>query len=529
MTVDSAPFNSTDLNSAKQGRLINYLLFLASGATFSLASYYINPTLSVTSCLLSAVLMSVALRRSEQTGGAKGGAFLLGLSFHFLSFYWLPQTLSNFGGFPWLVSFLLHLLFVSLSSLQFYFFAWLFLRLNKSPLAPWGLALATAYLIPELLLPRLFPWRFANPLIGWSTFSGLAEYFGLSFLSFLCLWWIESLQLLAFRKAKKGLAMLTAGSMIVVLCASLYRNMDLTELERNAAEITVALVQGNLSTKEKGNVNLLVANLERYQELSEQALAQGAELIIWPESVMNRWTPAWEENLRNSKYDPAPKLNAPLIYGTLSFELDQTKSNARFAYNAALGINSEGQVLGRYYKKVLMPFGEYLPFADIFPVLKELSPYSGDFSSGTLSTPIPFLLKQKDGQETELKAGLQICYEDLIPGLSLESASSGANILVNLANDAWYGDSFAPLQHHLLASWRAIESGRYLLRSTNTGYTAAVDPRGRTIAALDTFSEGFILVKARLLSKQTLYAKVGELPLFLLLFCLLTIGLRKRP
>jgi len=235
--------------------------------------------------------------------------------------------------------------------------------------------------------------------------------------------------------------------------------------------------------------------------------------------------------VRGSAYDPFPGSTLPIIYGTLGFRerslaeyqrllrenpslkgtvLAKQLRHSRF--NSVFTIDADGKVIGRYHKRVLMPFGEYIPFSDLYPVMKLWMPQTGDFSKGDLDgiTTVPL----RSGVTVSLAA--LICYEDLIPALAGEAVQKGAQLLVNFTNDVWYGDTAAPYQHHLLALWRAIETRRYFLRVTNTGYTAVVDPLGKTIAGLPIFTEGVLLEDVKLLNIKTLYAKIGDFPVWVI-------------
>ncbi|HQH28026.1 MAG TPA: apolipoprotein N-acyltransferase, partial [Oligoflexia bacterium] len=318
----------------------------------------------------------------------------------------------------------------------------------------------------------------------------------------------------------------------------LLRESSVTRDLAAAPGIRAGIVQGNLSTKEKGDVRYLDVNLERYRSVSAQVIAEGAEVLFWPESVMNQWTPEDLPNVRGTKADPFPAAAVPLVYGGLAYRLkpemhgELAESHAaaqrkrHFSFNTAFGLDEHGNVTGVYHKQVLMPFGEYMPFADIFPALRALSPHTGDFTPGDRKAPIVLQVKRaaQNSAPVSLRAGALICYEDLVPSLSREAVAHGANILVNLTNDAWYGKTAAPYQHNLLAQWRAIETRRYLLRVTNTGLTAVIDPLGRTVQQLPLFSEGYLISDVRLLNAVTVYSKVGDLPVWVisaisLLYC----------
>ena len=152
-----------------------------------------------------------------------------------------------------------------------------------------------------------------------------------------------------------------------------------------------------------------------------------------------------------------------------------------------------------------MPFGEYTPLGDLFPFIKEINSTAGQFTPGKGATAVEFTLSNG----TPVRVSPLICYEDIVPSLARDGVLKGGQLLVNQTNDAWFGESVAPAQHHMIATFRAIENRRFLLRSTNTGLTAVVDPVGRTLAALHTNIEGTLDMTVNLLSKTTIYTLLG--------------------
>ena len=192
-------------------------------------------------------------------------------------------------------------------------------------------------------------------------------------------------------------------------------------------------------------------------------------------------------------------------------------------YNSALTIYKDGTVPNPYHKQILMPFGEYTPFANTLPFLKALNPTAGEFVAGKEVKVFNI------NNSNKLLVSPLICYEDIIPYLARRATQTGANLLVNITNDAWFGNTIAPHQHHMIASFRAIENNRYLLRSTNTGLSAVVDPLGRTIAQIPVFSEGTLKTTVRLINQNTIYSSIlGDLAwYFLSIFCACLICYRK--
>jgi apolipoprotein N-acyltransferase len=152
---------------------------------------------------------------------------------------------------------------------------------------------------------------------------------------------------------------------------------------------------------------------------------------------------------------------------------------------------------------ILMPFGEYTPLSSVLPFLKDINATAGQFTAGTAPAVLSFPLS--NGAEVRLSP--LICYEDIVPAIARDAVNKGAELLINQTNDAWFGDTVAPYQHHIIAAFRAIENDRYLLRSTNTGLTAVVDPLGRTLASLLPYTEGILPMQVSLRNTRTIFSQ----------------------
>jgi len=484
-------------------------------------------------------------------------AWLAGFVFHCLSFYWLSDTLAIFGGFPKPIAMGLNLLFAAISSLQFGLFAWLALRW-KDAFGPRFSCLiyGLAWFLGEYFVPRIFPWYLASSQLPWSEFCGLAEFVGIYPLSVLMIV-ISVATIRAFESSSGVLGVIKAMSLPVALlvCATSLGSWrsHLVAIDLDTAQkVSVALIQGNLSLEKKGQAAYFDSNIDAYRDLTRKAVTQqGAELVIWPESIMSSWMPEKIKSLEGTSWDIRTGKDAALLIGALTYRerdprdlaavlarmpesLDpRVREEMRYLkYNSATGIYPDGKIAGTYHKQVLMPFGEYLPLSERFPVLRSLSPNSGDFSVGDLSPRIDFVIPRhgERGEESiTVRVGPLICYEDLVANMGRKASLAGANLLVNLTNDAWYGPTSAPYQHNLLASWRAIETRRMLLRATNTGLSAIIDPFGVTKETLDLFSRGLIISSVPLLDTETFYTLWGDLPILLCaVFLLFVLILKSR-
>ena len=470
------------------------------------------------------------------------GLFFFGFTLGILGYYWLPYTIHNFGGFSHPVAALLYSLFCVVSSLQFVFVGFLYRRLRLTVLEDVYLAFPLSWLVASCVFPQMFPWRFANTQIAWGAFSSLAEYIGVQTLDILMLFWATAIVRLYFVWRDEGL--LIHPKMLFTLATGLSLFLGMFSSERaahdanRASRVKVGLIQGNLEAKKKGDLTFLEANLKVYRDLSLDAAQKGAEILFWPETVLATWIPENIKTFRGRSFDPWPLRSVPLVFGAAALrertpeviaslvrsygEKAVEEDPLRFQYdkfNSVFASDTAGNAVGYFHKQALMPFGEYLPFSDIFPFLRKISPHSGDFTFGDVAGPIRIAPGPRNRP-----AAVQplICYEDLVPSVAYAGARNGAEFLVNLTNDAWYGKSAAPYQHHAIAVWRAIETRRYLLRVTNTGYTAVVDSQGRTISDLPWFSAGVLVYDVPLLRGDTLAMRLNDRHNWL--FAILAIG-----
>jgi len=201
---------------------------------------------------------------------------------------------------------------------------------------------------------------------------------------------------------------------------------------------------------------------------------------------------------------PVRGFSAPLLFGAITYE-DRPDGDPAY-FNTALLIDRDGRVLGRYDKNYLLVFGEYLPFARWFPFLKKWLPESGDFEAG--ETVEVFRLPHPDHGEVRL--GVMVCYEDIIPSFTRRLAGLDPNVLVNVTNDAWFGKTAEPWLHLQLATFRSIENRLYMVRSTNTGVSAIVDPVGRLVRTTSLDGAETVSADVAILSGDTIYRRYGD-------------------
>lgn len=473
-----------------------YCIALLASTLFGLAWWVPGTPLSAVLGWVSALLLVALVRRYP----LYRAAYLMGLVLYTIGFYWLFTTIKDFGGFPTVPAAAVFGLFVVVSSLQLVAFLFLFKNLPAF-LDRFALRTAVAWTVGEFVVFKIFPWAWGHTQLSATWLAQGADLAGVPLVSFLVFWGAEGAYRFIFERAR-GVALASPFLALALVCGyGALQTAKFSALE--APTQPIALIQANLTIREKGNLKFFETNLKRYVELTERVVRPGL-LVIWPESIFIDFISATIGSVKSDPRIPFWDNGASLLIGALTF-------TSRTEYhNSALAIFPDGTIPPPYHKQILMPFGEYTPFASVFPWIKELNATAGDFTAGKDVAVFRFPKSDADGT---IGVAPLICYEDVVPGLSRAATRGGANILVNMTNDAWFGDTAAPHQHHLIAAWRAIENRRFLIRSTNSGLTAIVNPLGETVATLPTFSEGILesaVVPLEELSPYT--AWVGDLP-----------------
>ncbi|MCB0336486.1 MAG: apolipoprotein N-acyltransferase, partial [Bdellovibrionales bacterium] len=388
-------------------------------------------------------------------------------------------------------------LFVASAALQFVLAKLLFNWLKLGKLLT-SLRLPVAWVLVALFLPRIFPWHFAHSMSGFLPLAQVADIAGAPFLSFVLLWFGSSLVHKLTAKGNMPLAL----SSVALLLSFLYGQVRLQQFQNvHAPLIDSAIVQANISINDKHKVKYFEKNTARYVELTRNALEDASELlVVWPESVYLDWVHVDTSHISQDPRLPFFGPQANLLMGALSFESQER------VFNSVFGIGQDGSISSPYHKQILMPFGEYMPFSGLFPWIKDFNPGAGNFTAGSSLKLISF--KQN---EVSYSVAPLICYEDVVPSMARDAVALGADLLVNQTNDAWFGQTLAPFQHHQIAVFRAIETRRTLIRSTNSGLTAIVQPTGYTSAQLPTFSEAVLRSPVSLQTEHSLFVRGGSL------------------
>ncbi|MBU1230837.1 MAG: apolipoprotein N-acyltransferase [Proteobacteria bacterium] len=295
-------------------------------------------------------------------------------------------------------------------------------------------------------------------------------------------------------RGSRSCAVASASAVVLVLGLGL---LHLRAYAEDSPPRTVAVVQGNIDQSLKWDPAYQQTTVSTYVDLSRKVLATARpELIVWPETSMPFYFQD-DSPLRKPVLDFVSSTNATLLLGAPAYS--RQLGDAFTLFNRAFLLGGAGVAPDWYDKEHLVPFGEYMPLPSWLP-LEKLVNGVGDFVPGR---------DQKAIRSGDLALGVLICYEAIFPGLAQERVSQGANIIVILSNDAWFGATSAPMQHLNLTALRAIEQGRWIVRSTNTGISAFIDPLGRVQRAGPQFealaAAGRVYPRTRTTLFHTLY------------------------
>ncbi len=241
------------------------------------------------------------------------------------------------------------------------------------------------------------------------------------------------------------------------------------ETVEEAARQTVGIVQGNIDQGQKWSAAGKMDTVAKYIRLSSCLTEnETPAMIVWPETALPFYPGDRELFVPVLQFIDREKV--PVLTGIPWYEVvDREKKEVKY-YNSGLLLGPGNNILGRYYKSHLVPFGEYVPLQDMLFFVAPLVEKAGNFSPGKVGKPL---------QTGALSSGLLVCYESIFPQIAREWVLQGANLLVNITNDAWYGRSSAPHQSFSMVVLRAVETGRSVVRSANTGISGFIDPLGR--------------------------------------------------
>lgn len=481
-----------------------YAFLLGALSVFGFAPLRLFPLPLISLALLFALWRKAATpRRAAWLGGLWGlGCFLGGVS-------WVYVSMHDVGGMPAALAALATLLFCGTLALFPALAGWLFGRWQCGSAGRDAWLAAAVWMLGEWLRGWVltgFPWLSIgysqsppSPLSGYAAVLGV---YGVGFIAAA----IAALAAFSRRRAEVRSSIL----FIVALCSvgALLQRMDWTR--PSGPPLTVSLLQGNIEQSTKWDRNRLANSMRTYARLVREHPAQ---LIVLPETAL----PMFLDEVPKEYLQELTRA-APVLAGVAVAIQHEGEAGHEGYANAAVALSSGARTQG-YFKSHLVPFGEYAPTGFSW-FLDMINMPMSDFTPGQSYQPPLEVAGQK--------LAPNICYEDLF-GEEIIRVLPQATLLVNISNTAWFGHSLAQPQHLQIAQMRAMETGRSMLRSTNTGMTAAIGPDGRIIAALPAFTTDGLTVAVQGYAGMTPYARWGnQLALLLALGALLPSWLRRR-
>jgi len=272
--------------------------------------------------------------------------------------------------------------------------------------------------------------------------------------------------------------------------------------------LRASVIQGNIPQSQKWDSARTGGILDRYRRLTYQAAKDKPQFIIWPETSVPGDLEG-EPILLGTITELAKEVNIPLLIGTIRADDESNKY-----FNNATLIDKSGDIIKSYSKLHLVPFGEFIPLENVFGFLRNIAPI-GDFKRGIEYTVFNL---------GDVKFSSLICFEDIFPSLVRRFAKNGAGLLINITNDAWFGDTSEPYQHAQASVFRAVELRRAVIRAANTGLSCFINPKGEIIASVkdkvgkEIFVSGYKTAAIPLVKTRSIYTHYGD---WLVALCLL--------
>lgn len=444
-------------------------------------------------------------------GRAAFRGFLFGLGMFGLGVSWVYVSMHRYGNMPAPLAAFAVFLFVAGLSLYPTLYGWLQARFfSRSGWRRSLLVLPALWVLFEWVRGWFltgFPWlhlgysQVATPLAGYAPWLGV---YGISFVCALG----AALLAAGVQAPARLLGIYSPLFLVIALGGWIAGTVDWTEPA--GKPLRVALIQGNVPLASKWRPENRGAIMNRYFELS--AKAPPSDLIVWPESALPMSLDEIDSGYLGNLRRLSQTAGVDFLIGVIERE-----KNGRY-YNSVVSIGSQPSV---YRKQHLVPFGEYPPLDPLFRwLMRSLQIPMSDFSAGS-ADQLPITAAGH-------KIGVSVCYEDAF-GEEVIRTLPEATLLVNVSEDAWFGDSIGPHQRLQMARMRALETGRPLLRVDNTGLSAAIDHRGVLLARSPQFQVHTLTATVQPMQGATSFVRHGNYPIVLAMLLLVIIGVLKFP
>lgn len=487
-----------DTTWMKRPGYLGHFFALICGALlpFSFAPYDFWPVQLVSIAYIYFALKDLTPKQAIWRGWWYGlGAFASGVS-------WVYVSIHVFSHTPAPLAFLMTLLFVA-------GLAWFFALMTYT-FQKWFshrqfafLSFAVIWMLFEWIRSWFlggFPWLYLGDAHLETALAGFAPVLGVYSIGFIVA--LSACVLIDWQwktHYKSGIAIVTLPWILGFMLSMINWTTPITE-----SEIDVVAIQANIAQERKWLPEEIYPTLEKYRVASEEN--SSADLILWPETAITVLHHQAKEYL---KYlDSQGKKHSTAIITGIPYQQGQTEELPGAYHNSILAL---GESSGLYHKQKLVPFGEYVPLPQSWRgLLSFFNIPMSDFLPGKNHQPPLHVTREN----LEYDIAPYICYDIVYPD-HVASYAKDTGLLITISNDAWFGHSIGPLQHFAIARMRALENGRYLLRSTNTGITALIDHKGQVVDRLPQFEYGILKSKAQIMTGNTPFNIWGSWPLLI--------------
>ena len=470
---------------------------LAQGVIFPPLNYY----------WLQPLALAPGLYVLNRLGGARAffAGWLMGVLAHLALFYWIAETVTRFAGVSFPLGVLALVLFASFEGLYLGVFAWGLGRIRSAGASVWPFAASAWFVTCEFLNPQLFPYYQGVAYYRVPDFFLVSTVTGIPGVTFQVVLW--SLLLVAAVEQLRGVGVLSrrawVGSGLAVAMlfgasvgVSTWQQQRIAVAEAKAPVLRMAIVQPSL--------DLLAARTlgpdgmaQRHVDQSKRALASDPEIqvFVWPETALKR---APSDPANSVVLDFARETGREVWTGART--LEEVGGKEKY-FNAAYLLHGDGTVGVRYDKVRPVLFGEYVPFEDRLPILQRL-PGIGNFASGDDLVLLD--------SESPAKTSVLICYEAILREFVRSQLPDETNLITNITNDSWFGNTSCASQHLMLAAARSAELGIPMVRAATTGISALIDARGVITQHAPLYTQETLISDVRPMRAPTFYGQVGD-------------------
>ncbi|MBF6568518.1 MAG: apolipoprotein N-acyltransferase [Candidatus Binataceae bacterium] len=449
-------------------------------------------------------------------GVAFAYGWVQGLACYIVSVYWITITLNSFAHLPIAVAVLPMLLLSAILAIYTGAAVWAGVYCSTRTRIPFVIAFPIIWAGIEWLrsfFPIGFPWSY----VGYAEYRNLeliqfAEITGVYGVSALVVFFNAVLYSVVFGRHSRRVQTISLGTLTALMVAALaFGAVRIHHFDHAPArgKLRVAMVQGDIPQSIKWDPAFLRSSFEVYLKQSKIAAHENVDLIVWPEAAaafLFQPTDDYPAQLiedaqyRTRLLAAARAGGTPILFGAPAYGFQDGQP---VFYNRAYLVSAQGRVANYYDKMQLVPFGEYVPLRAVLGYfVQKVAKGFGDMIPGRVQT----IFDVKGA-----RLGVLICYESVFPDLTRRAVKHGAEILVNITNDAWYGDSSAPYQMLAMAAMRSVETKVPMIRVANTGISAIILPAGQIVAPTPLFRRTSEVEEVAYRPERTIYTIVGDL------------------